>query len=83
MLDADDETLKFVDNYHVHLITPADISEDNFTKFHSELNLTLRYIKYSKDKEQLISMLKNDNAFTSVSRKTANLINTVTNSKLK
>ena len=83
MLDADEETLRFIDNYHVHLITPADIAEGDFGKFHSELSLALRYIKHSKDKNRLVSMLKNDDAFTSVSRKTANLINTVTNSKLK
>lgn len=51
MLTAEPGMLKFIDNYHLHLITPASISDSDFTKFHSELNAALKFIKYSNDNQ--------------------------------
>ena len=82
MLSADKEILQFVDNYHLHLIAPAEISDDDFSKFHTELSLVLKYIKYSKDKKKLQKMVKEETAFKSISKKTADIVNIVTNSNL-
>ena len=76
------EILKFVDNYHIHLISPADIADEDFSKFHTELSLALKYIKYSKDKERLRQIMQEDTAFKNVSRRTADMVNIVTNSNL-
>ena len=82
MLEADENILKFVDNYRIHLIAPADIADENFAKFHTELNLALKYVKYSKNKNKLSCMLQEDAAYRKVSRKTADMLNIVTNSNL-
>ena len=76
------EILKFVDNYHIHLISPADIADEDFSKFHTELSLALKYIKYSKDKKRLRRIMQEDTAFKTVSRRTADMVNIVTNSNL-
>ena len=78
MLDADEETLKFIDNYHLHLIAPHEIKKKDFSKFHSELRLVMKYIKYSKDKEEFYKAVGEDEAFKSVSKTTADLINLMT-----
>ena len=39
MLAADESILTFVDNYRIHLIAPADIADEDFAKFRTELNL--------------------------------------------
>ena len=83
MLDADEETLKFVDNYHLHLITPEGIGENDFSKFHSELKYLLKYIKHSSDKKALDEVVHGDEAYTNLSHETANAINILTGSKLK
>ncbi len=83
MLSADIEILKFVDNYHLHLIAPADISDDDFGRFHTELRAALKYVKYSKDKKRLDEVLHEDSTYQRISRKTADMINIVTGSKLK
>ena len=71
-----------MDNYHLHLIAPAEIRDEDFAKFHTELSLALKYVKYSKDQKKLRDMVNEDAAFHSVSRKTADMVNVVTNSNL-
>lgn len=82
MLTANEDILKFVDNYHLHLIAPAEIKDEDFAKFHTELSLALKYVKYSKNKEKLRNMVNEDMAFRSVSKKTADMVNVVTSSNL-
>ena len=76
------EILKFVSDYRVNLISPADIADEDFSKFHTELSLALKYIKYSKDKKRLRRIMQEDTAFKNVSRRTADMVNIVTNSNL-
>ena len=83
MLKADEEILRFVDNYHLHLIEPAAIQDGEFEKFHTELREVLQYIKYSQDKQKLDGVLQSNEEYKNISRRTANLINVVTNSDMK
>ena len=82
MLEADEELLRFTNNYYIHLISPADIPDEDFGKFHTELNQALKFIKYSKDKTRLAEVLDADAAYRSLSRKTADMVSIVTNSDL-
>ena len=82
MLSANEHILKFVDNYHLHLIAPADIADKDFEKFHTELCPALRFVKYSKNMEQLKALLRSDNTFRSISKRTADMLNIVTNAQL-
>ena len=83
MLSANENVLKFVDNYHLHLIAPAEIADEDFPKFKTELSVVLRYIKCSKDKQKLKEMVSGSAEFRSVSKETVDLINILTNSQLR
>lgn len=75
-----EELLRFVPDYRINLISPADIADEDFSKFHTELSLVLKYIKYSKNKKKLRQIVQEDSAFTTVSRRTADMIKIVTES---
>ena len=79
----DENILKFIPDYRLNLITPADIADKDFSKFHTELNIALKYIKYSKDKNKLLNIIETDKAYKSVSKRTADMVSIVTNSDLK
>ncbi|MCM1524854.1 MAG: Rpn family recombination-promoting nuclease/putative transposase [Ruminococcus sp.] len=81
--ETNDRLLSFVPDYKLNLIAPAEIADEDFAKFHTELSLALKYVKYSKDKKKLREMLREDAAYKNVSRKTADMINIVTNSGLR
>lgn len=83
MLIKDKRILSFVPDYKINLIAPQEIANEDFSKFKTELSVVLKYIKYSKDKTQLNAVLHEDEAFRKVTRQTAEVINTVTNSKLE
>ena len=83
MLSVDEEMLQFVDNYHLHLIAPAEIADEDFPKFKTELSVLLRYIKCSKDKQKLKEMVSGSTDLGSVSKETVDLINLLTNSQLR
>lgn len=82
MLAVEEAYLPFVEDYRLHLIVPADIADEDFSKFHTELNLALKYVKYSKDKQRLREIVREDDAYQDVSRNTADLVNVVTGSRL-
>ena len=52
------ELLRFVQDYQVHLIDPARLSEEELAKFSTSLREVMGYIKYSKDKKKLSEFLK-------------------------
>ena len=81
--DVDNAILSHAPDYHVNLIAPAVMSDKEIDKFHSNLREVMLYIKYSRDKEKLNKIIKEDPKFQSVERQTANVINVVTGSKLK
>ena len=82
MLSADERIMKFIPNYWIHLLSPAEIQNEDFSKFRTELGIALKYIKYSNDGKELLRAAKEDPAFQNVSKLTVDLINDMTNSKL-
>ena len=83
MFDTTDETmLKYASNYELNLITPADMQKGDFKKFKTELGRALKYIKNSGDVESLKKEVEADPSFKSISRRTADMLNIVTNSNL-
>ena len=83
MLSADAEILRFVDNYHLHLIAPAQIPDEDFDKFHTELKQVLKFVKNSLSKKRLNELVHEDETYRHISRKTANMLNIITGSNLK
>lgn len=53
------ELLDFVQDYQIHLIDPAKLTDNDLMKFRQVLEI-LECIKYSKDKEKFASFLKNN-----------------------
>lgn len=51
------ELLSFVENYRVHLIDPATLTEEQLDQFSTSLKEVMGYIKYSKNKEKLLEFL--------------------------
>ena len=80
---ADSIILAHAPDYHVNLIAPKEMSNDEINNFHSNLREVMLYIKYSKDKQTLNNIVKEDLRFQSMERQAADVINVVTGSKLK
>ena len=58
MMDVSDpDVLACMDNYHVRLIAPAQMADEEIMKFQSSLREVMLFIKYSKDKENLSRVL--------------------------
>ncbi len=85
MMDVPDpEVLACMDNYHVRLIAPAQMSDEEILKFQSSLREVMLFIKHSKDKENLSRVLAaNERRFREVERRAADVIEAITNSGLK
>ncbi|HBA46814.1 MAG TPA: transposase [Lachnospiraceae bacterium] len=70
-------------DYHVNLIAPGEMSDEDINEFHSNLREVMLYIKYSRDKKKLNKIIEENPNFQSVERQAADVINIVTGSKLK
>lgn len=80
---TDSVILAHAPDYHVNLIAPREMSDDEINEFHSNLREVMLYIKYSKDKKTLSKVVKEDIKFQNMERQAAEVINVVTGSKLK
>lgn len=78
--DIDEEVLSKVDDYHLHLIIPADI--EDFSKFKTDLGKAMKYIAVSEDKEAMEELAK-DEEFGKVGVDTVHLINECTGSDIE
>lgn len=80
---SDPKILSCMDNYHVRLIAPALMSDEEIMKFQSNLREVMLFIKYSKDKEKLKKVLKsNERRFREVERRAVDVIEIITNTGL-
>ena len=85
MMDISDPAiLACMDNYHVRLIAPALMTDQEIMRFQSSLREVMFFIKYSKDKEALEKILVSDaNRFRQLERRAVDVIKAVTNSGIK
>ncbi len=74
---------KFLPEYRINLIAPEQMSEIEIDSFKTDLKEVMLYIKYSRDKEKLKEITSVDESFRHMRRETANVLNIITNSKLK
>ncbi len=77
------EILSFVNDYKLNLIVPAELSEEDFEKFHTNLREVMQYIQYSADKKKLSTFVENNDHFAKMDRNAAMLLNECTKSGLK
>lgn len=84
MQETDPRVLSCLDDYHVKLIAPAQMSDEEIMRFKTSLREVLLFIKYSKDKEKLQEILiSNEARFREVERRAVDVIAAITNSGLK
>ena len=77
MLNVEDkELLRFIPNYPVNLIAPANIDDNDFGKFHTDLGLAMKVLKYQNSKVDQILV---SNEHETVDRSTAVFLNKVAN----
>lgn len=75
LLDIKDESLKkFIPNYWINLISPVDMDEDEFEKFHTELGYAMRVLKHQKEDVDEVILATNHRK---VSPETAYFLNSV------
>jgi len=85
MMDVSDaDVLACMDNYHVRLIAPAQMTDKEIMKFQSSLREVMLFIKYSKDRENLSRVLSaNESRFREVERRAADVIEAITKAGIK
>lgn len=85
MMDVpDSRILACMNNYIVHLISPARMTDEEIVKFRSSLREVMFFIKYAKDKRKLDEIIKSDEMrFRNLERRAADVIETITKSGLK
>ena len=82
MGSQNEKLMHYVQDYRIHLIDPAKLTEKDLKKFTSSLREVIEYIKYSKDKEKLSRILK-DNSRMLIDREAALVIKTITNTAIE
>lgn len=76
--------LACMDNYHLRLIAPTRMPDEEIMKFQSSLREVLLFIKYSKNPENLNRILKdNEQRFREMERRAVDVIEVITNTGLK
>ena len=78
----DMELLSYVENYRIHLIDPAKLTEEELNKFSTSMREVMGYIKYSNNKEKLLDFLRTD-THKSIEMNAARVIKTITKTPIK
>lgn len=76
-VDCDERILKYATDYHVNLIAPSQLSDEEIDEFQTNFREVMKYMKYSKDKEKLREVIGNDGRFKNLERQAADVISTV------
>ncbi len=77
MINCDDaDFMEYVPDYRINLIEPAALEPDELNRFSTSLSKVLGYIKYSNDKQELLSYITNNDMTVDV--EAARVINAVT-----
>lgn len=84
MLAVEEQEIRsYVENYCIHLIAPAALTDLELSKFNSSLREVLSFIKYSRNKDKLNELVREDRNFSALDRKAVRVITTHTKLKLQ
>ena len=78
---SNERLLKFVPNYKLNLLTPAQISEEDFGKFRTGLGAVMQFAKHRNDQD--VNWMAGNKRFEEMDRETADLIKTVTGADIR
>ena len=79
---TNEKLLRFIPDYKINLITPEGLDKEQMERFQTSLREVLLFTKYSKDKEKLYDLVKNDERFHRIDRKAGRVISIVTGTKI-
>ena len=81
MLNIPSEEMKqFIPNYWINLVSPTDMADEDFEKFHTHLGLAMKVIKHqSEDADSVIMATDHEK----IDRETAEFLNRAVNLKLE
>ncbi len=83
MMEIKDDKIRALTNdYKIHLLAPAEMSDDEFDKLRSELGRIMKYIQCSTDKNRLSQLVEADERYTHISKAGALLLNECTKSEI-
>ena len=80
LVTEDKRLLRFVPDYKLNLLTPADIAEADFAKFRTGLGAVMQFAKHQSDKDA--SWMEGNKRFERMDIDTASLIKTVTGANI-
>ena len=80
--DVPEVIAKYINNWHIPIIEPLNISDDELETYTTELGLVLKFLKYCHDKDALMDNIKNDDRYSNVSRAALGLMNSVSKNKI-
>ena len=75
--------LDFVPDYRINLIAPTQVPDEDFEKFSTDFRDVMQFIKVSNNQEKVEQLTADNERFKRMSPDTAELINLITDSKLK
>ena len=75
--------LDFVPDYRINLIAPMQVPDEDFEKFSTDFRDVMQFIKCSKDEAKLDQLTEGNERYSRMDPETAELINLLTDSKLK
>lgn len=78
---TDERLLKFVPDYKLNLLTPAQITEEDFGKFRTGLGAVMQFAKHRNDQD--VNRMAGNKRFEEMDRETAGLIKTVTGADIR
>ncbi len=78
---TDERLLKFVPDYKLNLLTPAQIAEEDFGKFRTGLGAVMQFAKHRNDQD--VNWMAGNKRFEEMDRETADLIKTVTGADIR
>ena len=70
----DERILHYANEYKVNLISPAQMTDEQLDVFRSDLKAVLKFIKHSKDKQELANLVNNNQDYKSLDRLAAQTI---------
>lgn len=75
--------LRFVPDYRINLIAPAQMPDEDFEKFSTDFRDVLQFIKHSRNEKEIDRLTEGNERFSRMNPETAELINLITDSKLE
>ena len=81
-LIEDSSMLKYINDFKLNLVAPAEIDDEELDCSKTELGTVLEFIKYSKDMERIKQLVRNPEKFNNLPRDAAKMITTFGDFKL-